>query len=408
MIRCLLQTAALVALSSGVLFPGGGAQASDLRFTLGEYSEKTRPFFERVARDYQAKHPDTHVEIEVVPWDSYLQRLTTDISAGSPPDLAVVASTWVPDLDAQGVIEPLDPLMSPAFRQTFIPTFLAPATINGRLMGVPAAASTRAMVVNTDLLKRAGAPEPKTWSDFVEAAKKVSALPDVRGFGLPGTGVEVDTYFYYALWSLGGDIFKDGRSGLDRPEAIKAAELYKSLIDQKATEPSPTAYSREEVFQSFKQGKIGMVFSYPMLVPQLKAEAPGLHYAILPFPTDRGPITLGVTDVMVLFHGPHAKEAWDFAQFTFGDTYRSEFDRAEGLLPVTQNVAAEDYFTKNPDLSTFAAGLAYARFVPTVKNWPQFADITTRALQSIYLGDSTPEAAMTDAARQIDAALAGP
>ena len=35
------------------------------------------------------------------------------------------------------------------------------------------------------------------------------------------------------------------------------------------------------------------------------------------------------------------------------------------------------------------------------------ADITTRSLQSIYLGQATPEAGMKDAASQINGILAG-
>jgi multiple sugar transport system substrate-binding protein len=264
------------------------------------------------------------------------------------------------------------------------------------------------MVVNLDLLNKAGGLTPKTWEAFRDAADKLSKLPGIYPFGLPGKEIEVDTYFYYPLWSFGGDIFKNGRSGLDSPEAIQAANLYHDLIHRNLTEPSPTAYSREEIFSLFKQGKVGMVFSYPMLIPQLKAEAPNLHYAVMPFPTDRSPSTLGVTDVMVRFSGSKVqKEAWDFAQFAYRHEYRSRFDRDEGFLPVTNDVLAEDYYKNNPDISAFAQGLAYAHFVPTIKNWPQIADITTRALQSMYLGDLTPEVAMKQAAQQIDKILNG-
>jgi len=385
----------------------GPVQAVDLRFTAGEYSKHTLPFFQKVAKDYEALHPDVHIQVEVAPWDGYLQKLTTDVNAGNPPDLSIVATIWVPDFASQGVIEPLDGLMTPEFKSAFIPSFFAPSTIDGKLMGVPAAASARAMMVNLDLFKQAGVEPPKTWEDFYTAAKKISALPGVYGFGLQGKEVETDAYFYYALWSNGGDILKDGKSALDSSESIKTAAFYKKLIDEKLTEPSPTAYSREDIFQMFKQGKLGMIFTFPMLIPQIKAEAPNLHYAVLPFPTDLKPSTLGVTDVMMLYSASKAKkEAWDFAQFMFQDMYRSQFDHDEGLLPVTKNIVAQDYYTKNPDLSTFASGLSYAKFTPTIKNWAEMADITTRALQGIYLGQATPEAGMKDAANQINGILA--
>ncbi len=58
------------------------------------------------------------------------------------------------------------------------------------------------------------------------------------------------------------------------------------------------------------------------------------------------------------------KEAWDFAQFIYQDKYRSQFDHDEGLLPVTKAIVSQEYYTKNPDLSTFAGGLSYAKFRP--------------------------------------------
>lgn len=396
-----------VACAASAIFPLDVAMATDIRFTAGEYSKHTLPFFQQVAKDYEALHPDVHISVEVDPWNGYLQKLTTDVNAGTPPDLSIIATIWVPDFASQGVIEPLDGLMTPAFKDIFIPTFFAPSTIDGKLMGIPAAASARGMMINLDLFKQAGIEPPKTWDEFYGAAKKLSAMPNVYGFGLQGKEVETDAYFYYALWSFGGEIIKGGKSGLDTPEAIKAAAFYKKMIDDKLTEPSPTAYNREDVFQMFKQGKVGMIFTFPMLIPQLKAESPNLHYAVLPFPTDLKPTTLGVTDVMMLYSGSKSKkEAWDFAQFMYQDKYRSQFDHDEGLLPVTKAIVSQDYYTKNPDLSTFATGLTYAKFTPTVKDWAEMADITSRALQTIYLGQTTPEAAMTDAATQINRILA--
>lgn len=389
-----------------VLAPNG-VQSANLRFTAGEYSGFTRPFLERAARDYEARHPGTHIQIEVIPWDSYLQKLTTDISSHDQPDLSIVPTIWISDLASDGLLEPLDALATPEFKAKFIPAFLVPPTYNGRLLGLPVAASARAMVVNTDLLQRASAPEPKTWDAFATAARSVAALPNSYGFGLPGKEVEVDTYFYYVLWALGGDIIKDGRSGLSAPEAIRAATLYMSLINDKATQPTPTAHSREDVFKQFKEGRIGIVFTYPMLIPQLKAEAPNLHYSVMPFPVESKPVTLGVTDVLTMSSSSKDKQAaWDFAQSLYSDSYRAEFDRAEGLLPVTVVGAASSFYKDNPDIAAFAAGLPNARFFPTIKGWPEISDITVRALQTMYLGQRTPTEAMTDAARQIDQVLA--
>ena len=81
---------------------------------------------------------------------------------------------------------------------------------------------------------------------------------DVYGFGLQGKEIETDVYFYYAMWSYGGEIIKDGTSGLDSQAAIEAAKLYKCFIDEGLTQPGVTSNTREDVQNLFKQGKVGM------------------------------------------------------------------------------------------------------------------------------------------------------
>jgi multiple sugar transport system substrate-binding protein len=105
---------------------------------------------------------------------------------------------------------------------------------------------------------------------------------------MQGKEIETDVYFYYALWSYGGDIMKeDGTSGLDSPEAVQAATMYKGLIDAGLTEPGVTSLNREDVQNLFKQGKVGMMITAPFLVNQIKEEAPDLQYGVAPIPPVR-------------------------------------------------------------------------------------------------------------------------
>lgn len=399
-------TTTALAFGVGLVLTGGSVLAQTVvDFTVAEYSAKTAPYFRGVAEAFEAENPDIDINVEIVPWDSLLQRLTTDIAGGNAPDLSIIGTRWLLDFAGQGIAEPLDEYLTPNFKDTFIDTFLAPSVIDGQIMGLPVAASARAMMVNLDLYEEAGVAPPETWDDLYAAAQKLSALDDTFAFGLQGNEIETDAYFYYALWTFGGDILtKDGASGLDSPEAIEAATFYKKMLDEGLTQPSPTNYNREEVFNLFKQGKVGTIFTFPMLIPQLKEEAPDLNYAIMPLPEKAAKATYGVTDTLMMFADSDVKDAaWSFIEFAYRDEYRSEFDRSEGFLPVTKNVAAEEYYTSDKDVAGFAAGLPYAKFAPTIENWEEIADITTRALQRIYLGEAAPEAAMTEAAAEINA-----
>lgn len=398
-------TIAASVVAAGLLAAAFPAQAeTEVKFTVAEYSSKTGPYFQEVADAFHAANPDITVKIEVVPWDTLLQRLTTDIAAGTTPDISIIGTRWLLDFASQGIAEPVDSYLTPEFKGMFIDTFMSPSVIDGKIMGLPVAASARAMMINLDLYEKAGVEPPKTWEEVYEASKKIAEIPDTYGFGLQGKEIETDAYFYYALWTHGGDILTaDGKSGLDSPAAIEAATFYKKMIDEGLTQPSPTNYTREDVFNMFKQGKLGTIFTFPMLIPQLKAEAPDLRYQVMPFPVKTTQATYGVTDTLMVFAESEVKEAaWKFIEFAYQDEWRTKFDRGEGFLPVTKGVAEEDYYKTDPDIAGFAAGLPYAKFAPTIANWEEIADSTIRALQQIYLGQATPEEALKAAAAEIN------
>jgi len=401
--RVALSGVALLALSAA-------AEAGTVRVTVAEYSAKTGPYFEKVAKDFETAHPGTDIQIEVVPWDSLQQKLTTDISAGTNADLSIIGTRWLLDFVSQGIAEPLDGYMDQAFKDRFISTFLTPSVMDDKTYGLPIAASARAMYYNKDLFQKAGvANPPKTWAELEDAAKKISALGDgVYGFGLQGKEIETDVYYYYAMWSHGAEIVEDGKSGLSSAGAAEAAKLYKRLIDEKATQPGVTSYSREDTQNLFKQGKLGMVITAPFLSNQIRDEAPNLQYGVTGIPAgpsgDKG--TYGVTDSIIMFQNSKNKdEAFQFLDFLFQTPQRVAFTVNEGFLPVEKEEAEDKHFTDSADLKVFTSLLPDARFAPVIPGWEEIADLTSNALQSIYLGKEEVEPALKAAAAKADAIL---
>ncbi|MBZ9726175.1 sugar ABC transporter substrate-binding protein [Mesorhizobium sp. CO1-1-11] len=400
-------TAGLIA-GMGILAFAAQAEAGEVRVTVAEYSAKTGPYFEQVKKEFEAKNPGITVKFEVVPWDVLLQKLTTDITAGTNADLSIIGTRWLIDFVQQDVAEPLDSYITPEFKGRFIDTFLSPSIMGGKTYGLPIAASARAMYYNKELFEKAGiAKPPATWTELQEDARKIKAQ-GAFGFGLQGKEIETDVYYYYAMWSQGTEILnKDGTSGLSTPGALEAAKLYKSMIDEGLTEPGVTSNNREDVQNLFKQGKIGMMITAPFLSNQIKDEAPSLKYGVAAIPA--GPTgargTYGVTDSMIMFKNSKNKdEAWKLMDFLFTTEQRAKFTQGEGFLPVNKEEAKMDYYVNNADLAAFTALLPDARFAPVIPGWEEVAQITSDAMQKIYLGGD-PEAGLKEAAAKANAVL---
>ena len=404
----------LLAAAATVVLLYAGATAADaktpLRITVGEYSQKTGAYFKEAKEAFEKQNPDVDVQVEVVSWDNLQQKLTTDISGGENADLSIIGTRWLLDFVSQDTVSALDGYINDEFRGRFIDTFLKPSVINGKTWGLPIAASARALYFNKAIFEKAGIAEPpKTWDEaLADCAKIKQAYPaDAYCFGLQGKEIETDIYFYYALWSYGGDLVDAGKkSGLDTDAGRKAATLYKTMIDKGYSEPSVTGYNREDVQNLFKQGKIGMMITAPWLIGQIKTEAPALQYGIAGIPEGTKAATYGVTDSIVMFeNSKHKKEAWDFLNFLFQTPWRVKFDTNEGFLPVNKEEAAMPQFADDPQMKAFTALLPVAKFAPLLTGWEEAAAAVIRNLQQMYLGQAAPDPAMASAAEQVNGAI---
>jgi multiple sugar transport system substrate-binding protein len=396
--------------TAALAFAIASAEAkTQLRVVVAYYSAATQGIFEGMAKDFSTAHPDADVKVEVVQWDNLEQRLTTDIAGGTAPDIAMIGTRWLVDFVKNDIAEPLDSYITAEFKARFNENFMTPSTINGKLYGLPVAASARAMYYNKDLLAKAELKDPpENWDALVADAKKIKALGnDLYGFALQGKEIETDAYWYYSLWTHGGELIEGGKSGLASPAAIAALSLYRSMIDQGLTEPDPTGYSRQDIERLFKQGRIGIILTGPWLRGQIKTDAPNLNYGIAPIPAGSTKATYGVTDDLMVFKSSQQKKlAWQFLTETaFSPKWRIEFTTKEGFLPVTKVEAEQPQFTSDPQLKAFTEMLPYAHFAPPIPNWEQMADTTIRALQKVYTGEAKPEAALKEAAASIDSIL---
>ena len=398
--RCLLACAATLALTAA-------ARAETVRMTVSFYSDATGPYFEKQAAEFNKLNPGIDVKIDVVNWEALLQKLRTDISGGVNPDLSIIGTRWLLDFVKDGLAEPLDGYMSAEVKAQFIPPFLQPGTIDGKIYGLPIAASARAMYYNKGMLTQAGFPNgPATWDDVAAASTKMKAAGQA-GFGLQGKSTETDVYYYYALWSYGGEVIDaKTKAAFDSAAGVKALTLYKSMVDKGLTEEGPTNYSRNDLQDLFKQGRLGMVITAPFLINQIAKEAPTLDYGIVPVPKGTTTATYAVTDSVVMFSNSKVKPAaWKFLQFLFTKDPRVAFTKGEGFLPTTKAEAADPYFTDNARLKIFVDLLPSAHFAPTVTGWEDTAKAVTDAVQAVYLGKLEPAAALKRAAAQADESL---
>lgn len=436
----------LSAALAATLFAGcGGKPASTapgartIKFLSMDYDSVSSKVQKRIVDDFNKQSKDGQVQIDIVPWNDGHQKLQTLISGNQAPDIAIVGTRWMNEYaDANLLADLSDPDDTGIALNDFIPSVLDTGRVNGKLVGLPCAASVRGLYYNADMLAKAGVKPPKTWAELETACRKIQATnPGVNGIGIQGKEVETDLYYYYFLWGArqfgptvneaywpkagkkihgditifepGGEILgKDGRCALASAAGVEALTFETSLVKNGLCEPSPTGYNRENLQDLFKARKIAMVITGPWFAGMLRKDVPDLNYGITQIPGKQYPVVPAVTDLVVTFNTSANKDlAFKFLSFWYKDANRLAWDQASGMLPEKSTVAADPKMTADKDRAFFMKALPKGRYVPSHPKWEQMSVKVCDAVQSALLGQATPEDALKKAAADVDKVAAG-
>jgi multiple sugar transport system substrate-binding protein len=347
---------------------GGGSsgKATTIKLVAAEYSkDHNKSFWDQFDTAYKTKTGNT-LDVQIVSWDDIDQQSSTMVQNNNPPDilnLNAYASYAKDDL-----LYSSDDVLSDSVKSDLLEAFVKSGTYEGKMYGMPDLSSARAMFYNKALFKDAGIAEPpKTWAEFEADAKKISGLgKGAIGYGLPLGPEEAQGEFSIWAFNNGGDWKKDGKWTVNSPENVETLTFLKGLADKKLTQNNPGKTNRQDVFDLFASGKVGMVVGFSPLAATLDKDGK-VDYGVVPMPTKAEggtPQTFGVTDYLMAFK----KKGNQDAVKAFYDLYYQKdqvnaFIKAEGFLPVTKSGIQE--FSSDAKLKTYLDTLPNAHLTPT-------------------------------------------
>ena len=221
------------------LLPMGAVAQGSQKITLSVLwfnDSNESQVFQKVMADYLASHPNVRLDMQVVPFNDYENKLKLMIAGGNPPDVARITNNQIAMF-----VNQLQPLTGPVFSDLaahYFPSSLALGSdSSGRLLAMPTEATANGMIVNKTYFRRAGIDVDKLsltwdWDQWVAAMRKVLAANPTCKYG-----VAVDfTPFRFStfLFEAGGRFLTDGgtKMAFDSPAGLDALNFFKMLHDQ--------------------------------------------------------------------------------------------------------------------------------------------------------------------------------
>ncbi len=370
---------------------------------------------EKIVRQFNAEHKDIRVRMQIIPWNTYYDKVTLSLAFGGAPDVFILHASRLPEYaDAEAILRLDDKVAALGNKvNDWTPRAWAAAHWKGRQYAIPLDCHPIGMYYNTDLFKKAGivdangnAKPPTTLAEFLADGKKLTKDTDGDGridqWGYIYTWLRTNAHTFLAQYDASW-LSKDTRhAAIDSPEASQAFGLMTDLINKYKICPKPEG---QDAWNGFRIGKVAMVLEGIYMLSSLE-EQKGLNFAGAPCPVfGKRAAVWGDSHMMVMpkkLSAARQKAAWEFMNYL--SDHSLEWSKG-GQVPVRKSILATPEFRELPVQYQFSKELPYVVYLPQSTATNQVMPFCEAAVEAI-LNDLMPEKeAVAEANRRIDNVL---
>jgi raffinose/stachyose/melibiose transport system substrate-binding protein len=371
-----------------------------------------KPILEEIVADFNAANPGivvTHTGFENTPYETTLK---TSFAGGNPADIVELngGSNMFQYAEAGGLLDISDFV---AERQALIaPGLESWYTFGGKQYGVPLGLSVGNLLwYNKDMFAAQGIdPETiRTWDGMRAAAmkfKEAGIAPIAFGNSEGWTGNHFfnhlilrlkgpEDYVALALQTFDASVKPD--TSWSSPEAIKAWELYKGLLDDGLFTAGYLSDDYPTASNLFLTGQAPMFSMGSWFLGNIESTAPDGNFGVMAFPTvDGAPglqtdlVTNGLV-VTITAASEHPDEAKIFLDYLMSEPVQKKWSEATlRLLPYTYDTSTWAYSDRAKEVAALMAGATNAvAFLDMIEDQACVNPWINQASQGILSGDLT-------------------
>lgn len=366
-------------------------------------------------RAFEAKYPNIKVEAEPSGWDGTVERITTQLAAGSEPDLMQVNFDWLTSFSKDGSrFADLTKFSDVLDLSGYDADFLKFGQMNGIQNAVPHGKNAYALALNKTAWDKVGAEIPAddwTWDDVLTAAKKFE-----EGTYCFDTNVGYEWFFittYMTQLTNKPMVNKEGAMNWSAEEIEEGLLWYQNLVDNHVLPSRATMLEAggDELFTGVHGGILD--WSGGLADRAMNLAENGQELVIAPYPTIPGATTSGVMEkpTMLFAISPNSKhqtEAAMLLNFLLNDP---EGIRLMGITRGTPAVAgAAEILAENGQLEGIAlSAFEYTTHANGMAQGPLHEINTVRStydgiMEQYALGQLDASAAAQELYKQVGAA----
>jgi len=349
---------ALSACSGGAQSSGGGGSAGSgpvtVTFWQQQFEDYQQTWFKKYVDQFNASQTDVKVDYQVVPADTWQQKLQAAQAAGTQPDIATTSYGNIKPGVAQGMFAPLNNYM-PASAFSDIKSNIQPfVSEGGQYYGYPLLVEpSTVFYYRTDLVQAAGLDPnspPKSWSDFINWATKLTS-GDVEGTTIASVAADLG----WSSWGLQYNSCKQwpitddwSASRVTDPCMADVVNFYTTLFQNQLIPQTPTVGYTDAT--PYCNGEVASMVNGSWALGQIKSSCPDLlaKTAVAPMATKDGgsgetTATLGGWTLTLDAKSKNPQQAADFINYLVaGDpNIMADFFKTSGYSKYTARTSVD-------------------------------------------------------------------
>ncbi|MCH3917442.1 MAG: extracellular solute-binding protein [Spirochaetia bacterium] len=410
--------------ASAVFAQGSGegqSGAKKVKLTIAGRDGAYGDAMQIAVNDYMAQHPNVDIELLKLSGSSLFEKTVIDIKTQTGTyDIILIDDTNVTQFQKSGWLVDLDNLYKEEGKT--VDSDLIPSTVklgrypyadNGTLFAMPIVGNVELFAYRKDLMAKYGYENPTTYSQILEAVKKIDAgEKGVDGVVFRGVkGNPIVTGFLPIFWAFGGHVLDaDGNVTFDSPQARAAMNYFLELA--KYAPEGVSMYQSTQVKDAIYAGTAAVATEvWPGWIGELenpeKSKVVG-KVAVVKSPGEKvnASSMLGVWLAAIPTTSQHQKAAFDFLQFLTSKDMQSKMSLETGVPPTRVSVFKEEaqqakYPWYTAQLDALENGVARPRSV----KWKEIEDQLGTVLQEAILGNYDAKQAVAEATKDIKSVL---
>jgi multiple sugar transport system substrate-binding protein len=364
------------------------------------WDEQQEVGYKAVFAAFTAENPDITVRMEVLPWDQYWTKLTTELASGKAPDVFWLTVDYFPDLAGKGVLAPLDDLIAKAGIKldSYHPNVVQSYKFEDKQLGMPKDLGVVGLLYNKTLVAKAGItmPDQLTWApdgsgNFLEIARKLTVGDKQWGFC---SWNHSQTQWLNWIASNGGRAMDKPYGSFDfaGQKSVEALQWARDLIFKWHVSPDGTRTNPPsgQATEMFYRGEVAMFPANNALLPYALPEVKfPIGVAALPAgPSGRTVVINGLAEVMFA-KTKHPEEAGKLVAFLGSAKAQKLMGDAGYIIPALNDAGAgyAAYWKKKGiDVQPFLDSAAGSTVnLPIAEGWTAKVTEINKTMNDLYL-----------------------